>query len=226
MAKKKQSRTARIRERIAETTAVAKEKFIPIEDGPDPRMHRHEIPSLISVKEAAGGSFEESFDYEDPTSERFLPEGMDGVIQIKTRGEVAADDAYAMVLKDPASVLAPRQFYSEGGPKHRTIVDAGHELAKKQISEHHDPARVDRVREGLGISAEGEEPALPEVLLKEVPPEIEEAIAREMQSPHKASVGCAACGGVTYTSGTIIDRDGKVFCQKSECRAKANLSDD
>lgn len=250
------SRAARIKERIAETTAAAKDKFVPVEHGPDPRMHRHEIPHAVhQQKEAAAGSFEDAFDYENPDSDRFLPEGMDGVIQIKTASEVAGDEAYEKVLKDPTSVLAPRRYYNPGsadgytedGPietGRRSIVDAGHELAKQQVSAAHRKDWLEGVRAGIGVADDGSDPTVEEFYC----PEVVDALAtgdgvacgrlvnedgkrcfehshvkvpdldREVTRPHRASVGCSGCGGVTHEGSTIIGRDGDVYC--FECRDK------
>ena len=162
MSKPKKSRAARIRERIAETTARAKENFVPVESGPDPRLHRHEVAHAVHQQaETAGGAFEDAFDYEDPQSERYIPDHgeYDGhIVFRKTPEEAAGEAAYEKALADPTSVLAPRQRYDadDSGAQRRTIVDAGHELAKKQVSEHHakDPDRLKRFAAGLGIAQE------------------------------------------------------------------------
>ncbi len=237
MPDKKTSRTARIKERIAETTAKAKENFIPVESGPDPRLHRSEVNHAVhQEKLAAAGSFEESFDFSDPNSERYLPEGMDGVIQIKTASEVAGEEAYAKALKDPLSVLAPRQKYdsgsgrSEANREHRTIVDAGHELAKKQVTEAHDPERIKRVREGISLGEDGSDPLLGGRWAADgsgliIDGEADKALTREETGPHAESLGCAAgCGKVvTHTAGTVISRSGKVYHRG--CAVGVNLDD-
>lgn len=222
----KKSRTARIKERIAETTAAAKE-FIPVEHGPDPRLHRHEVNHAVhQQKEAAAGSFEEAFDYEDPNSERFLPEGMDGVIQIKTREEVAGEEAYAKALKDPMSVLAPRQKYDEndlGGKRTRTIVDAGHELAKKQISEAHRSDWREIARKGIGVGEDGSDPKIgPGHWAADgsgfvISGPVGDALDRESRSPHAPSVGCSGCGGPVIGS-SDIGENGDIYC--SSCRLR------
>ena len=224
MSEKNQSRAARIRERIAETTARAKDAFVPVDHGPDPRLHRHEVDHAVhQQKEAAAGSFEESFDYEDPNSERFLPEGMDGVIQIKTHEEVAGELAYEKALKDPTSVLGPRVRYKDlpytpQSAAGRTIVDAGHELAKQQVSAAHRNDWRDAVRAGIGVSEDGSDPAwAADGSGLVIGGSVGDALEREARYPHSPSVGCAGCGGPVFL-GSDIGKDGEIYC--SSCRLR------
>lgn len=211
-----------IAQRIRETTEAARAAVIPMVDGPDPRLHRHEVGHAVhQQKEAAAGSFEEAFDYEDPNSERFLPEGMDGVIQMKTREEVAAEEGLAKAIKDPTSVIGKRKFYNRHGTE-RDAVSAGHELAKRQVTEHHkkDPGRLERLRAGLGVDETGL--VVAEGSDTSQPTPVDEQMAREAQQPHQASRGCSECGAPVgyFAHGlNIVDNEGTLLCL--DCQNKA-----
>lgn len=131
--------------------------FLATPTAPDPT--RYVRPSSQIKTSDAAGAYDDSFDYNDPSSQGYLPENVDGVIQLSTPEQRATDRAYAMALKDPMSVVGERQFYTDDkwqSPTARNIIDAGHALELKRVSEHHDPERLSRVREGLGLDPDAD----------------------------------------------------------------------
>lgn len=129
-------------------TERAKRTFLP---GPVPEQTRYVRPaSQIKTSEVAG-AYDESFDYENPSSQGYLPKEMDGVIQIKTPEEKATELAYSMALDDPMSVIGPRVTEKDYGIDTKDIRSAGHELEKRRVTANHSPDWLERVREGLSL---------------------------------------------------------------------------
>lgn len=101
-----------------------------------------------ALAEEIATQYEETVAYEDPY--RSLPDSMDGVVQFKTIGEVAAEVGYLKALEDPLSVLGPRVTGDRMTEEDKAVI-RDNRMARARVTRAHDPSRVDRAREGMAI---------------------------------------------------------------------------
>lgn len=123
--KRKPSKARQVADKAREALGIGEQ---PVYGGPTTRdAAKGASITHPAQQDEIASELDETLYYGDPTKD--IPEEMDGVVQIKTAGEIATEKAYEAVLKDPRSVINEPVV----GPQTLdSMAEAEHRMAKRQ----------------------------------------------------------------------------------------------